>query len=272
MDISVAAGCTKPRRRPHFRGLHHIVVASFGESDVFVFDLLRRTVRGVISETTAQDALFWNATMLPIAVGVLGATVGVLPVHCACLSNQGEGLLIAGTSGAGKSTLSVALAQHGFDFVSDDWTYLSHQDGRLLAHGMSTPVKLLPDAVRHFPLLEGQTLRHTLNGELAYEVSAELDVGARVISRCKPRRVIFLVRSDEPTSELISIPTTQTRAYLEASVEQLPPQLASVARQRATLMRRLAELPCWTYRYGGTPQFAARELKRLFPATASETA
>ena len=73
---------------------------------------------------------FWDRILLPIALGVLGPALGVVPVHSACLAIDGAGLLIAGASGAGKSTLSVALAQEGFDFISDDWTYLSLNHGK----------------------------------------------------------------------------------------------------------------------------------------------
>jgi hypothetical protein len=271
MDIMVAGGSPTPPQPPHFRGLHHVVTASFGDSNLFVFDLLRCTVHGIVSEVTAKDPLFWNNTLLPITIGVLGAAVGVLPVHCACLSSKGEGLLIAGVSGAGKSTLSVALAQRGFDFVSDDWTYLSYRDAKLVANGTAAPVKLLPDAVQHYPVLKQQTLRHSLNGELAYEVSAEQHLSATIVHQCEPRRFIFLERSNRPGSELIPIPATQIESYLEASVESLPRQLAAAAQHRRALMMRLTELPCWTYRYGGPPQFAAQELSRLFPIGVGES-
>lgn len=271
MDTMVCEESMQPRRPPHFRGLHHVVVASFGDSDVFIFDLLRRKVSSMVSRTTAQDVRFWNATILPLTLGVLGATVGVLPVHCACLSLNREGMLIAGASGAGKSTLSIALAQSGLDFVSDDWTYISYHQHRLSADGMSAPAKLLPDAIRYFPVLEHHSLRHALDGELAYEVTAA-DVGINAIRCCEPRWVLFPERLDILHSELVPVPTGQTRAYLESNVEFLPPQLATAALKREGLMMRLSELPCWKFRYGGTPQFAAQELRRLFAIAVGATA
>ena len=90
---------------------------------------------------------------LPIAMGVLGPAVGVVPVHAACLTFDGWEMFIAGDSGAGKSTLSVALAQHGFGYISDDWSYLTLQRDQLVSHGMSVSAKLLPDAVKYFPAL-----------------------------------------------------------------------------------------------------------------------
>jgi hypothetical protein len=248
------------RQAAHFRGLHHIVVASFGAANVFVFDLLRRNIAATVSEHVARDPQFWDEVLLPIAVGVLGASVGVVPVHCACLSMGEQGLLVAGVSGAGKSTLSAALAQSGFDYVSDDWTYFSAEGGGLVAHGMTARMKLLPDAILHFPNLRQHSPGASLNGELAYEVSAEA-FGSRVRRFCQPRLGIFLERMPGISGTEFT-PTTKSRAqrYLESSVERLPSQLADTERARTEIMNRIAALPWWKFRYSGTPQLAAREL------------
>src|ERR1700712_3658218 len=126
--------------------MHHVVAASFGAENVFVIDLRRRALAGKVSAAVGQDAEFWLRTLLPIAAGVFGTTIGLLPLHSACLSREGDGILIAGPSGAGKSTLAVAMGQRGFDYVSDDWTYCTTGSGRLTAHGLAAKVKLLPDA------------------------------------------------------------------------------------------------------------------------------
>src|SRR5438270_9079634 len=154
----------------HFRGMQHLVTAAFGRSNVFVFDILRRTLSASVSATIARDDLFWKEKLIPICLGVLGSAMGLVPVHCACLEWDGDGLLIAGVSGAGKSTLSVALSEDGFNYVSDDWLYISRRGGGVVAHGTSAPVKLMPDAVGHFQSLQGHSLQRSMNGELAYEV------------------------------------------------------------------------------------------------------
>src|ERR1700678_1370999 len=111
MRVRVNHGASASVGRPHFRGMRHLVIASFGEANIFVFDLLRRNVSAIISEKVVGDSKFWDRILLPISVGILGSAVGVVPVHSACLQIDGAGILIAGPSGAGKSTLSVALAQ-----------------------------------------------------------------------------------------------------------------------------------------------------------------
>ncbi len=244
MHVVVAGGERAETRLAHFRGLNHIVVASFGESNVFVFDLLRRRVSARVSDETAGDTKFWERVLLPIVMGVLGPAVGVIPVHAACLTMDGTGVLIAGASGAGKSTLSMALAQNGFDYISDDWTYLSLTSAGLQAHGMSAPVKLLPDALQHFPGLADHEVGIALNQEAAYEVAAA-ELGAAVRSCCEPQWFIFLERSPIDGSDLVPVPGQEALRYIEQSVERMPPELEEVIRERATVIERIAQLSCW---------------------------
>jgi hypothetical protein len=250
-------------KQPHFRGLHHVVTASFGCSNVFVFDILRRTVSASISGAIARDFQFWKEKLIPTTLGVLGAAMGLVPMHCACLESEDDGLLIAGVSGAGKSTLSIALSQGGFNYVSDDWTYMSQRDGRLFAHGTSAPVKLLPDAVRHFPSLHSHSLQTSMNGELAYEVDIVEAFGAQVERGCEPKWLIFLERMPYPGGDFTSMSGTAAGNYLNSSVERLPTQLSEAAKMREQMIEKISQLPCWHFRYGGTPQFAAEQLREF---------
>jgi hypothetical protein len=248
---------------PHFRGVHHIVMASFGRSNVFVFDILRRTVSASVSAAIARDDRFWKEKLIPITLGVLGSAMGLVPVHCACLELDGDGLLIAGVSGAGKSTLSVALSEDGLNYVSDDWTYISQRRDGIVAHGTSAPVKLLPDAVEHFRSLQGQSLQRSMNGELAYEVDITEAFGAQVERACEPRWLIFLERSQRAGAVFTPMSSAEARSYVNSSVERLPPQLYEAGAMRDQTIERVALLPSWRFRYGGTPQFAAKELREF---------
>ena len=259
MEIVVSACPAAGSEHPHFRGLNHVVVASFGHANVFVFDLLRRRIVAQVSERVACDPVFWNERLLPIAVGVFGPTVGVVPVHCACLCLEGKGVLVAGVSGAGKSTLSAALVQVGFDYVADDWTYITRSNDELFAHGLSQPIKLLPDAVFHFPLLVEHSLITALNGELAYEVPADT-FGGDIVRSCAPLCCIFLERSTQFTSSFAPMSAGHVRLGFQSSVERLPALLADAARTRSDIIEQLACLPCWTFRCGRAPQFAAEEI------------
>src|ERR1700689_692716 len=49
LNVEVDAGDHPPRGPAHFRGMHHVIVASFGAANVFVFDLRRRIVTAKVS-------------------------------------------------------------------------------------------------------------------------------------------------------------------------------------------------------------------------------
>jgi hypothetical protein len=260
MRIVVNDSSSEPIGDPHFRGLRHVVTASFGTGNIFIFDVLRRTLSASISTEAAKNFRFWRETLIPISLGVLGAAVGLVPMHCACLEWSGDGLLIAGSSGAGKSTLSVALSQNGFSYVSDDWTYMSRHHSSLVAFGTSAPVKLLPDATDHFPNLTSYYPRKSMNGELAYEVDIAEAFGVQVEEACEPRWLIFLERMPHPGVEFAPVAPSQTRSYLDSSVERLPTELNEASAMRDLTLETVSELPCWLLRYGGTPQVAAEYL------------
>jgi len=248
---------------PHFRGLHHVVTAFFGRSNVFVFDILRRSLSASVSATVARDDRFWKEKLIPMMLGVLGSALGLVPLHCACLESDGDGLLIAGASGAGKSTLSVALAEEGFNYVSDDWTYLSQRRDRIVAHGTSAPTKLLPDAVKYFKNLQGHTLQTSMNGELVYEIDIAETFGAQVERECEPQWLIFLERMQRTGTEFTPMSPAQARSYVNRSVEMLPPQLFEAVSMQEETIASVSLLPSWLFRYGGTPQFAAKELRKF---------
>jgi len=256
-----AAAARSPGARPHFRGLHHLVFAVFGERELFVFDLLRRSVSGVVSKETAEDGFFWKNLLLPIALGVKGATIGLVPVHAACLDWNGRGLMITGPSGAGKSTLAVALSQRGFSLVSDDWTYITQERGRVTAYGISAPVKLLADAQRLFPELKGFQAAPSLNGEMAFEVDPARVFGSRVRSESTPSWLLFLERGDKAGCQILRCSRKGTRKFFEKSAERLPAQLAEAAAKRSEAFASLAKQECWLVRYGGPPRIAAEAIR-----------
>jgi hypothetical protein len=251
----------------HFRGLHHLVFATIGSHEVFSFDLARRHVTGVVSSVTAANADFWISHWLPITLGVMGTTVGVIPLHSACLDRDGRGLLLAGVSGAGKSTLSVALARCGFSLVSDDWTYISRNldaagtgTNHLIARGLSAPVKLLPDAVRHFPELNGRTPKMWFNGELAFELKTEEICYGPQKAESHPRWLFFLERDSISGCDFDPMSVADAQHVFESSAERLPDQLPATSAARSATIQAVANCPSWRVRSGESPSATAQAI------------
>ena len=256
------------KTQTHFRGMHHLVFATIGSHEVFTFDLARRRVVGAVSRTSAADANFWNAHWLPITIGVMSTTVGVTPLHSACLDHNGRGLLLAGNSGAGKSTLTVALARAGFSLISDDWTYISRNASAagspaLTAHGLHAPVKLLPDAVRHFPELLTRTPKVWFNGELAFELTPEEICGAPAQSASRPRWLLLLERTAQPGCTFLPLTTADARLFFESSAERLPAELPEASAARSATIAAVATCSAWRIRSGDSPQSTAESIRNF---------
>ena len=65
---------------------------------------------------------------------------GGMLIHAACLSKNGQGLLLPGTSGSGKSTLALWLSEHGYDYLTDELVFIPFFG--LNAVGLPRPVHL----------------------------------------------------------------------------------------------------------------------------------
>ena len=247
----------------HFRGLHHLVFATIGAHEVFVFDLLRKQVAGAVSQASATDAAFWNSYWLPITVGIMGTTLGAVPVHSACLDLNGKGLLVAGISGAGKSTLSVALTRCGFSLVSDDWTYLSREADTLIAHGINAPVKLLPDAIQYFPELIGRAPKMWFNGELAFEVEPETFSQNGAVLQSRPHWLMFLERTATAGCDFVPCSADDSQAFFESAAERLPKQVPEASSARNHVIQDLASCAAWRVRTGESPQVTANAIRQF---------
>jgi hypothetical protein len=265
-----AAAVRRADAAMHFRGLHHLVFALISTDETFAFDLLRRRVAGVVSRETARDAEFWSTRFVPLVLGLMGITVGIIPLHCACLDLQGEGLLLAGKSRAGKSTLAVSLSKRGFALISDSWTYLGRDaEGELVARGISAPVKLLPDAVLHFPELREYKSAKAFNGEIAIEVDAALALNATILHESRPRRLVVLERSQSGQTALEPLSADAVLDFLLGSVELMPPALEGLAASRAALIAQLSRIECWKMRHAGRPQETAEVIHRFYEGSYS---
>jgi serine kinase of HPr protein (carbohydrate metabolism regulator) len=106
-------------------------------------------------------------------------------IHASCVAIGGRGVLLRGRSGSGKSDLALRLIDRGAALVSDDYTRLRVESGRLLASApdtisgrievrglgivempaaRETPVCLLADLDREVPRMPPQDDSESLLG------------------------------------------------------------------------------------------------------------
>jgi len=255
-------GTTQPPwPKPVFRGLDHLIFAGLDAQNSILIDRQRRRAMGRLSPAMAADQSRWKTMIFPNLLSLMGPAIGVTGLHCACVVRGGRGILLTGRSGAGKSTLTLAMAQEGFNFLSDDWTYFSRYDGALCAWGLIPRLKLLPSAAAFFPELAHFKTSVSVNGEDAFEIDPYQNLGITRSRYCEPRELVFLERTSTPEFTLARMPPADAAAHLEENLladtpEALQPQLEMV--------RHLAGRGCWQLRYGEAPDTVAKKLADFF--------
>jgi hypothetical protein len=249
--------------KPFFRALDHLYYATYGPYDSMLVDQMSRRVIGSFSPAVARDLRYWKQTILPVLLGIASASIGVTPVHCACVVKDGSGLLIGGESGAGKSTLSLSLSRNGFSHLSDDCTYLSRTGTGMRAWGLPTPVKLLPDAVNYFPELVALDPVLTFNGEWALNVDpTEISKVERCLS-CAPRWLVFLERKVASPPVIKPLSSGEAASRLVADLEAMPPILFEQYEFQLETINRLVDRECWVVQHSLKPEMLAGLLAEI---------
>jgi hypothetical protein len=100
-----------------------------------------------VSEDMLRFPYHTRYELIEFAVFTLATRVqGLVPLHAACVGRGRRGLVLMGASGAGKSTVSLQCLLHGFDFVSEDSTFVA--PGSMLATGVANFVHVRSDSLR----------------------------------------------------------------------------------------------------------------------------
>jgi hypothetical protein len=251
---------------PYFRALDHLYYATYGPCDSMLVDQLGRCVVGSFSPAASRDVRHWKQTVLPVLLGIASASIGVTPIHCACVVKDGSGLLLGGESGAGKSTTALSLSRNGFSYLSDDCTYLSRSSTGVRAWGLSTPVKLLPDAVSYFPELVSLDPVLSLNGEWALNVDPTKISNVERCLSCIPRWLVFLEREErraDSSPVIRPLSSREAASRLVADLETMPPILFDQYEYQWETIHRLVGRECWVVQHGLRPEALAPLLAEI---------
>ena len=250
-----------PWPKPYARGLDHLVFVGLDAGSSMLIDLADRRVIGRFSSKLAADHLYVRSVVFPMMLSILSSSLGVVELHCACVAKEGKGVLLFGPSGSGKSTLSVALARCGFGFLSDDRTYCSRADDRLLLWGIHAQLKLRCDADAWFPELKGHAPNEIHKRETVFRFQPEVPLRLERIRRCEPSCLIFLERSETCDIQITRIASREAADLLGRDLIAESPDILESSLQT---IGSLTELPCWLLRYGKHPMTVAKELAEHF--------
>ncbi len=249
-----------PWPKPYYRGHGHLVFAGFDSQNSVLLDLRNRKVIGRLTPALAGDRTFWKTVILPMTVAIVAASAGATVLHCACVAWKGSGVLLAGGSRSGKSTLAVALAQTGFDFVSDDRTVISTKESRQLAWNLGTHLKLRAEAADLFPALRNLSPGRNFKGEEVFDLDPVQELHLPRVRCCAPRWVFFLDRGNVPEFSLTETSPEEAAFLLESGLAR---ETREAEQQQRRVIEALAGAECWKLRYGGDPHSVARTLREF---------
>jgi hypothetical protein len=154
------------------------------------------------------------------------ATRLATPIHGACVSRNGRGVLLCGESGAGKSTLAYACARAGWTFTSDDATMMPHHGIRRRVIGNCHQVRFRPTAADLFPEIVGKEITPRAAGKPSIEVPTTEFPKVHTSFSANVQQIVFLDRQPHQYAIVEPYPVSIARQYMRDVLYGLPETLA----------------------------------------------
>jgi energy-coupling factor transporter ATP-binding protein EcfA2 len=249
---------------PRFAGGADIVTATIDADNYAVLAPLQGSALLVLSSDMLRYDYHLRYELLEFAVITLAVrALGLVPLHAACVSLRGRGVLLVGASGSGKSTLSMNAAAAGLALVSEDSLFVEPR--RLRAVSLpnylyvrsGTPSHLLPGG------LAGRLARAPLIRRRSGVRKRALDLrhSGLAVARRAPRIVAMMMLTSRPArAGRLAVRQPAGRALTRLRAMQA---YAAARPEWPLFARRMAQLPCFELRRGAHPAEAIAVLKAL---------
>lgn len=196
-------------------------------NDEAVFDA--RAGKGV----SVMPGPAWTGSLPAAFYSTVTATLlawqGMVPMHMSSVVHGGRAWLIAGAGGAGKSTLTAELVATGAQFLADDLSVLTAEEGQLLVTRGRPTIRLYPPAARLIESLETRPVPDDARGKLLVWPQQRAPEQAYPIGG-----IIVLAEPDRPAD------ATNTRQLLSGSLFR--PRIMSRTPAGLRIMRHVADL------------------------------
>jgi len=141
-----------------------------------------------------------------------------LTAHAACVSHNGEGILLLGKEGSGKTSVAIDLCRkHGARLVANDLCVLGSRGSSVIARGGTRFLFLRRESIeRNLPDLLGFFTRTPTDPWLDKVKVANDEIGVRCEEAEVKVRSAFMLHVDETKTTAVSMPADSlvTRLYL----------------------------------------------------------
>jgi hypothetical protein len=201
----------------------------------FMADLKKGRAMGRVTPSAAASPRYLRYFFLEAAALSMISSLRAVPVHGACVSASGKGVLLCADSGEGKSTLAYAGARAGWTYVSDDATYIPMDRKDRLATGNCTQIRFRPSGVALFPELAGKPVTPRAAGKPSIEVRTSEWPRIATANTTPVDYIVFLNRRFADTEELVPLRTSSVLPWFRQ-------HLISPAHPRAAQEETIARL------------------------------
>jgi hypothetical protein len=219
---------------PSYRVLENTLLVTADADNVCVAQFPVGKTRMVVTRGAIAHPSYFIETFLEAASASQIWTRHATPIHAACVAIGGRGILLCGDSGAGKSSLSYACARAGWQFISDDCSYLLRKETSREVLGDCHRVRFRPSAAELFPEIEGAKVTPRLDGTPSIDFStSNWPIEAK--RRAHIDFIVFLNRRRPGMADLVPYPkeiaycfirqnlfgTSETKSAQCADIERL---------------------------------------------------
>jgi len=216
LHFEVLRGEAPASRSPEFHAHGHLFAFIADARNLGICDTQTRSGTAWITEAVVADVPYFVYHFLESMALELIVSLHLTPFHAACVARQGRGVLLCGDSGAGKSSLSYACARRGWNFVSDDASYLVRRRAKeRLVLGHPHRVRLRPDAPRFFPELARYAPVLRGNGKIGLDLRTITLPGIATARSTQFDRIVILTRRQSVPTRLIPLKKSAARAICE---------------------------------------------------------
>jgi hypothetical protein len=236
------------------------------ETSMAVISAAQRSALIVVAHDLLGFPYHVRYELIELAAFTLAARAqGLMPLHAACIGQQGQGLLLIGDSGAGKSTAVLHGALLGLEVVAEDSLFVSPRT--LRATGVANFLHVTGDALHHLTAADARLIRRApiirrRSGVRKFEVDLRqgrfrlapqpLTLSGLVSLSARGARGKPLLVPLEPRAALQRLRACQPYAAAQPGW--------------AAFIERMRHLPAFELRRGGHPRESAMALKELLRA------
>lgn len=240
-----------------------LLCGTTSSSDFAVLSSDHRSALVVVSRDMLRFPYHTRYELIEFAVFTLAARAqGLMPLHGACVGQDGRGLLLFGDSGAGKSTASLHCLLRGMDFLAEDSIFVTPDT--MLATGIANFLHVRCDSLHSLPASSASVIRRSpiirrRSGVEKFEVDLRRPEFRLAASPLKVAGVVFISAQSARQGILLTpLRSHETLARFKA----LQPYAVNQPGW-ATFRKRIAAVPAFELRRGRDPEDAADALQAL---------